>query len=221
MRDGVHSIYFWYMDNTAFIHEWRSTRHIFMRHGGTHHLLMWYGVHCIYWWDIEYTVFNLERWSTQHLLMTDGVTVFTYERWRQQHLLLRDRVHSIYSSEMVSTAYSHQRCSQQNLRMRDGIHNIYSLEMVYTAFNLERWNTQHILMEDGIHSIPFSPGWGWLRNRSLIFVSPSSSSLRSPQHWLSKYGIHSIFSCEMEYTVYIWSTYYLLLKEGVHSIYTL
>ena len=123
----------------------------------------------------------------------------------------------------MSTAYFHERCSQQNLRMRDGINNIYSLEMVYTAFNLQRWNTQHILMEDGVHSIPFSPGWGWLRNRSLIFVSPSSSSLRSPQHWLSRYGIHNIFSWEMEYTVYTherWLDQQFVMTDAVQIVYS-
>ena len=44
------------------------------------------------------------------------------------------------------------------------------------------------------------------------------------QHFVMTFAVQIVYSQEMGSTAFIdeiWSTYYLLLKEGVHSIYTL
>ena len=88
-------------------------------------------------------------------------------------------------------------------------------------------------------SFPCSPGWGWQRYRSYIFVSPSSSSLvhtiyyvekepttfnnerRRPRHLLLRDGVHRTWELEFKtFSHERWSPQHSLPTDGVHNINT-
>ena len=132
------------------------------------------------------------------------------------HLLRRDGANNIYSWENASTAYNLERWSTSYLPTIVGLQSICSRQMAPTIFNLKWWNPKQLLMRvtTFTHNV-------WSKRRFLfpfIFTNNPQHLQRrewvhsiyeiwSLQHWLPRYGTHSIFSCEMEYTVYTHETW--------------
>ena len=110
--------------------------------------------------------------------------------------------------------------------MIDGVHNIYSIcmenkvswEMKPTALTSEGWGQQHLFMRGGVHSIYTKE------------MKPTAYRVHSIYSWEKEYTTCTyerrrtrVYSWEMEYTEFIvkrWSPKQLLVRYGVHNIYS-
>ena len=109
----------------------------------------------------------------------------------------------------------------------DGVHNITTQEMEFKAVIHERWSPKHLITIYGVYRI-------YTRElASILFIDfgfPSSLSLvhniykgEEESTAFTRYGVHSIDSQYMEYTVFTlerWSALYILMRDGFRSMYS-
>ena len=188
------------------------------------------GVHGIYLWEMDSTAFTNNMWNPQHLhtILYGLLSLYLSDKiWSPQQRIPRDRVHKISSRETEYTAFTNKRSSSWYLFIRDGLHSIYSSEMGSTVFTHERWSL-HLLTRYGVDSIDFqdmeskaislgrwSPQNSWETDYTAFTEKRSST-----WHLLIRDGVHSIYSWEKVYTAFThekWNPQ-LLTRYGVHTI---
>ena len=135
-------------------------------------------VYSIYSWEIEFIIFTMR--GGVHNIFTSEMdsTAFSPDRWRPQYSLSRGGIQIMWTPwEVESTTFTHNIWNLHILYIRAGIDSFRRFLFPFIFIT----SPQHLQRRGGVHSI---------------------YDIWSPQHWLPIYWIHSIFSCEMEYTVY-------------------
>ena len=138
--------------------------------------------------------------------------------------LTRYGVHNRDFPEIESTKYLHERQSTQHLLI---LHSIYSSKMGSTVFTHEIWSL-HLLTRYGVDSIDFqdmeskavSLGRWSPQNSWETEYTAFTEKRSSTWHLLIRDGVHSIYSWEKVYTAFThekWNPQ-LLTRYGVHTI---